>query len=199
MGAVDDRDALEQRLRAACEAGRWSEAATAAIEGYGPEVFSYLIAITRKESDASEVYSQFCENLWTGLPRFRWQSSLRTWAYVLARHAWSHHARDPNRRSGRRVPLSDPAVDRMAEQVRSRTLSFLRSEVKDRLTEVRDEMPPDDRTLLILRIDRKLAWNDIARVMDGDDLSREALAKRSAALRKRFERIKDELRARLRS
>ena len=52
---------------------------------------------------------------------------------------------------------------------------------------------PDDQTLLILRIDRALPWIDIARVMtdepDEPDLSRHA-----AALRKRFERLKQRIR-----
>jgi RNA polymerase sigma-70 factor (ECF subfamily) len=198
---VTDRDALEERLRADCAGGRWAEAATAAIEGYGPEVFSYLVAVTRSESDASEVYSQFCENLWSALPRFRWESTFRTWAYVLARHAWSRHARDPNRRSGRREPLSNPAVEAVAEQVRSRTMTYLRTEVKDRLTALRDELSPEDRTLLILRIDRKLAWRDIAQVMADESavsLDEAGLKRQSAALRKRFERVKAELRAKLR-
>ena len=50
------------------------------------------------------------------------------------------------------------------------------------------------RTLLVLRVDRRMPWRDIARVMadDGDDLER-----LSASLRKRFERVKERLRAHL--
>jgi RNA polymerase sigma-70 factor, ECF subfamily len=197
---VTDREALEQRIRDAGAAADWAGAATAGIEGYGVEIFSYLLTITRNESDASEVYSQFCENLWTGLPRFRWDASFRVWAYVLARHAWSRFARDPNRRSGRRDPLSNPLVEQVAEQVRSRTLTFLRTEVKDKLSELRAQLPPDDQTLLIMRIDRRLAWNEIALVMSDAEpgtLGEAALKRQSAALRKRFERLKLELRAKL--
>jgi hypothetical protein len=45
-----------------------------------------------------------------------------------------------------------------------------------------------------LRVDRRMPWRDIARVMadDGDDLER-----LSASLRKRFERVKERLRAHL--
>ena len=183
----------------ACEAERWTEATTLALESFGEEIFSYLIASTRSEADASEIYSMFCENLWKGLRRFRWESSFRTWAYVLARHAWSHFARDPNRRRGRRVPLSEPEVERIAADVRSRTITLLRTEMKDRLTELRDQLAADDRSLLILRVDRKLSWSDIAAIVGEDEDDAAARTRRAATLRKRFERIKADLRAKLRA
>jgi hypothetical protein len=49
---------------------------------------------------------------------------------------------------------------------------------------------------LILRVDRGLAWNEIAQSMDDGDapLTDTELHRQAAALRKRFERIKDRLR-----
>ncbi len=43
--------------------------------------------------------------------------------------------------------------------------------------------------MLILRIDRGLSWQAIARVLGGDD----DVPRRAAALRKRFERVKLQL------
>ena len=45
---------------------------------------------------------------------------------------------------------------------------------------------------MILRVNRQLPWRDIAQIIDDDA---EDIDKRAAALRKRFERLKDELRA----
>ena len=54
-----------------------------------------------------------------------------------------------------------------------------------------EALDPDDRLLLILRLDREMSWNDIADVYaderEGDDGDRRRTA---AKLRKRFERIK---------
>jgi hypothetical protein len=50
--------------------------------------------------------------------------------------------------------------------------------------------------LLVLRIDRRLAWDDVARVFAGPGASSAEIKKHSAALRKRFERIKAELKKR---
>jgi RNA polymerase sigma-70 factor (ECF subfamily) len=82
----DDVQELEARVRALREAGELAAAATAAIRGLGPSVLRYLRSLLRDEDDAAEAFSRFAENLWTGLPGFRGQASVRTWAYRLA---WS--------------------------------------------------------------------------------------------------------------
>jgi RNA polymerase sigma-70 factor (ECF subfamily) len=195
---VTDRAAFEAKVRAACDAGAWAEAATLLVEGLGPEVLSYLRTLTRDETDAAEVFAGFCESVWTSLPRFRWESSLRTWAYSIARHRWTHLVRDPARRRGD-IPLSALPSYELAERVRTSTPAHQRTDVKDRLAEIRAELSPDDRTLLVLRVDRDLEWRDIARIMSepGDDSDDAALDRRAGALRKRFMRIKAELRVKL--
>jgi RNA polymerase sigma-70 factor (ECF subfamily) len=75
----------------------------------------------------------------------------------------------------------------------------LRTEVKDRVAQLRDELSPEDQAILILRIDRKLEWRDVVRALadegeKGEELSDAEVTKRSATLRKRFERVKDRLR-----
>lgn len=192
----EQREALEAEIRGLCDAQQWGPAATTALRGYGPEVLGYLSAMCRTETDAAEVFSSFCEDMWKGLPRFRWQSSFRTWAYTLARHALYRLGRDPQRRRDRNVALSDtPEVFELAEQVRTTTMIHLRTETKNKFTALREQLEPDDRTLLILRVDRKLAWNEIAAIMaDEAEPTPEQLRRGAATLRKRFERAKERLR-----
>jgi RNA polymerase sigma-70 factor (ECF subfamily) len=193
----DPPDDPEAPLRALCAAGRWDAAATGVVERYGRELLEYLVAIARSEADGADAFSQFTEDLWRGLPRFRWNASARTWCYTLARHALARLRRDPNRRPGRVIALSEaPDVARVAEQVRTRTISYLRTEVKDRVAALREELSPEDQAILILRIDRRLEWRDVVRALadDGDEELTDAdVTRRSAALRKRFERIKSDL------
>lgn len=192
----EQREGLEGQIHAYCDAQQWGPAATAALRGYGPEVLGYLSAMCRTETDAAEVFSSFCEDMWKGLPRFRWQSSFRTWAYTLARHALYRLGRDPQRRRERNAAMSDsPEVLDLAEQVRTTTMIHLRTETKNKFTALREQLEPDDRTLLILRVDRKLAWNEIASIMaEGEEPTPEQLRKGAATLRKRFERAKERLR-----
>lgn len=186
----DERAVFERELRRLCDRGEHRRAATRALEAYGPEVYGYLVATARGESDAAEAFSLFAEDVWRGLAGFRWEASLRTWAYTLARNALSRHLRAERRYRG--LPLSEaPEVFEIAARVRTRTREYMRTEVKDRYAELRRELDPEDQHLLLLRIGRKMSWNDIARVLGGGGSpSAEALKKETARLRKRFERAK---------
>jgi len=171
-------------------------AATLAIRGYGSEIFGFLVAFHRDGEDAAEVFSRFSERLWRDLPAFRGDSSFRTWAYALARHASLNYRRDAARRQGRLDPLpQDSSHAAYLAEVRTETASYLRSQRVARFTAIRESLPPEDQALLVLRVDRGLAWNDLALVMHagdpplaGDDLKREA-----ARLRKRFQLLKQRL------
>lgn len=188
---------LESQLKQQWDAGEMVGAATHAIEAYGPEILGYLVAVLRNHGDAEEAFSTFCEALWKEIERFRWECSFRTWAYALARHAASHLRRAPHRRPGRAIPLSrSPEVYEVAQRVRTATLEFLRTSTKDRFARLREQLDPEDQTLFILRLNRRMSWNDIARIMsrDAGELSSEQLSRASASLRKRFERAKQRLR-----
>jgi RNA polymerase sigma-70 factor (ECF subfamily) len=188
----------EAGIRELCTQERWQEATTAILERYGRELMEYLVAIARSETDGADAFSQFTEDLWKGLPRFRWQSSARTWCYTLARNALSRIRRQPHRKPGRGIGLSDaPEVARLAENMRSTTIMYMRTVVKDEVAALRDELSPEDQAILILRIDRRLPWLDVARALADEDDEPDAseLRKRSASLRKRFERIKADLKA----
>lgn len=186
----DARGRREAEVRSLLADGNVRDAAAAAVELYGGEVLGFLCAIARDDDLANEAFAVFSEDLLRGLPRFRWDASLRTWSYALARNALHRLRRDPRRRPGNNVPLSSPGagISAVVEQVRTRTLPFLRTEVKDELRRLRDALDPDDHALLVLRIDRKLSWKDIARAMPGDD--EQSVERRAATLRKRFERAK---------
>lgn len=192
-GAEPSAD-VEAPLRALCEAQQWRDAATWIVQRYGRELLTYVVAIARSETDGGEAFAQFTEDLWRGLPRFRWQSAARTWCYALARNAL-FRVRRTARRGTPMVALSDvPEVARLAEQVRTATITFMRTQVKDAVAELREQLAPDDQAILILRIDRKLAWLDVARALaEEDEPGHDELVRRAAALRQRFVRIKADL------
>jgi len=88
-----------------------------------------------------------------------------------------------------------PDISKLEQRVRTMTLPHLKSDVKQQVQKLRQSLDPEDQALLILRIDRRLAWNEIGAVMLGPDEARNdaAVARRAASLRKRFERVKDDL------
>lgn len=171
----------------------------AAVEGlslYGSEVYSFLCMRVGNETDAHEVYAQLSEDLWRGIGAFEWRCSFRTWLYTLARNAAVRFERAPASRAARRIPLS--RMDEVAAAAeRSRTRPYLRTDVKDRFAALRSSLSRDEQSLLVLRVDRGLSWQEVARVLhDGDENPDDAALRRGAVnLRQRFQQVKERLRA----
>jgi RNA polymerase sigma-70 factor, ECF subfamily len=191
------RAQLERDIRVAFEVGAFDGAATMAIRGYGPEILGYLTVAAGSHSDASEAFSMFCEDMWKGLPKFEWLSSFRSWAYVLAKNALHRYHRIPAGARWRNIPLEEVAgFFDIEQEVRTSTLMHLRTEAKSAISELREQLEERDRTLLTLRVDRHMSWQDIA-VMLNEQLgpaSADEVRRQAAACRKRFERAKERLR-----
>jgi RNA polymerase sigma-70 factor (ECF subfamily) len=195
-----EREVLEAQLGALVTEGDHRRAATLAVRGYGPEVLGFLCALHRDHDEAADVFSQLCEDLWRGLPAFERRASFRTWLYVLARNASSRFFRTRSRARAHEHRFDDcPQLEQVEERMRTATLTFLRSQARTRLMELRDALPTDDRALLVLRVDRQLDWNDLVRVFhEGSELDEATLKRESARLRKRYQLVKDRLREQMR-
>jgi RNA polymerase sigma-70 factor, ECF subfamily len=187
----------ETEIRTLHAAGEKRRAAERLIETYGRELFGFLIARLRDRDAASEVFSQFTEDLWRGFEAFRWQCSARVWSYTLARHAASRYIDDCRRRGRLEAPLSHAGpLSEIAEKIRTETETALQSEPQRRLAKLREQLSHEDQLLLILRVNRKLAWREIAQILLGEaDATNEgALEREASRLRKRFQIAKIELR-----
>ena len=194
----DARARLEHDVRSACAGGDWERAATLAVRGYGPELLGFLVATLGSETDAADIFGETTEALWRGLPGFAWESTLRTWAYGVARNIVRTRRRDARRRDRRTRAAGESTIEAVAQAVRTETLAFLRTGNRTRLQQLRGALAEEDRMLLVLRVDRGLAWNELARVLregQGDGPMSEAdVAREAARLRKRFQIVKDRLR-----
>lgn len=179
-----------------------SESPAAVVERvlrhHGSEIFGWMLASLPGEPEAADAFSLFSEDLWKSLSRYDGRCSMRTWCYMLARHAVSRVARAGRIAApagGAAVPLSQVEISRIAAERRESTVEHLRTEVKDRVRALREQLDPDDQALLVLRVDKDLPWRDISLVFLGPDASDAELTKHSALMRKRFERLKSKLRA----
>jgi RNA polymerase sigma-70 factor (ECF subfamily) len=191
--------ALERAIRACAVDGRYGDAVTLAIEGYGRGLLGFLYAFV-PDDEVHDLFSELSMKLWQRLPTFRWQSTFRTWSYAIARNLALDARRRRDRERGRNVPLADaPEVAAIAAAVRSTTLVHLRSESERQLDALRESLDPDDRTLLILVLDRGMTWREVAEVMADESADDAELVRLSARMRKRFERLKDRLREQLRA
>jgi len=177
---------LDQRVREHLTLGDPDAAATAAIEQLGPEILGFLRSVLRDEADASDAFSLFAEWVWQGLPSFQGDSSLRTWAYRVAWSAAGRFTRDPWRARRERLPSS--AASRLAAVVRGST-TIAHDAQRSALARLREKLGPEERMLLVLRLDRELSWSEVAEVLAADG----SPPPQEAALRKKFERLKAKL------
>lgn len=191
-----EREKIESEIRARCDRADWTGAVETALRGYGAEIFGFLHAFNRNEQDTSEVFSLFSERVWRGLPAFAWGCSFRTWAYAIARNAALSYRQQAKRRDRGRVQLATGSgLANVVDEVRTATVSYLRTQTRSRIAALRESLSEEDQMLLSLRLDRQLQWSELARVLrEGEgEPGEEELKRESARLRKRFQAVKERL------
>jgi DNA-directed RNA polymerase specialized sigma24 family protein len=165
-----DLSQTEREIGQHLAASELTEVAVLTLRAYGSEVLGYLMSQLHSEQYAQEVFSTFAEDLWRSLPGLSLQTSMRAYAYALARNAKHRFLQRDLRKQRAASPLSQVEhLSRVIAEVRTVTAPHL--------------------ALLTLRIDRGLEWLEIAEVFgETGDLKRAAAQKR-----KRFQLIKEKL------
>ena len=177
--------AIQRRVQELVDRGDAGAAATEALRALGPEILRFLRSVVRNEEDAADAFSHFAENLWKGLPSFRRESSLRTWAFRIAWNAALTLRNDAWHRRGRRFETGEASA--LAEEIRTKTAVRVERQ-RDKLEELRETLTPEEQSLLALRLDREFSWDEIA-----DILSAGGEPVQPLTLMKRFERLKKRL------
>src|ERR1700745_3658905 len=111
----------ELRLQRLIPRGDERAAAAEAIRRLGPAVLRYLRAMLRDESDAADAFSVFAEALWKGLPAFRGECMLRTWAFRLRVPAVKKVRAEAWRRRVR--PFASGEASAIADEIRMTSLA----------------------------------------------------------------------------
>jgi RNA polymerase sigma-70 factor, ECF subfamily len=182
-------DPRDDELRALIAKGEIDQATEQTIRTYGAELVGWLCSIMPTEADGYDAFSRLSEELWRS---FDGRCSVRTWCYMLARHAAFHVRTQP--RNQREVLLSHiPSVLGAVTHVWNTTRGG-EQHAQNVYAEIRRQLDEDDQTLLVLRVDRNLAWRDIALVLLGEQADPEDVTRKAATLRKQFERVKERLR-----
>lgn len=153
----------------------------------GPQLAAYVAAMVRDTDVADDVLGDLYLRLSEGIGKFERLGSFRGWAYRIARNLALDYLRGPRHRRERRFATSEQS--RLVQEVREGTRPYLKTAARDALSRVRAGLDPDEQTLLILRLDRHLPWEEISEV-----LSEPGMSVAPAALRQRFARLKEKVR-----
>lgn len=182
----------EEQIRELHAQGAFDRAAAIAVKRYGSELQGWLTNSVRDDTAAREIYSVCLEQFWKALPQFRFEASIRTLLYRIARNAtyryfWGRQRED--------WVFDSQLVVRPVHE-RSETRPWFRTDVKNKLRDICERLTIKQRMVLSLRVEKQMAWTDIARVMNQGEawLTDESLRREAAALRQQFRRLKVELR-----
>ena len=167
------------------EAGDGRQAATVLLRTHGPSVLRYLRSLLREKDAVDDAFSLFAEWAWTGISRFRGESSLRTWAFGVAWNAARRVTDEAWRKNKERLKTRD--ASKLAQEIRASSALEL-DRRSDKLEELRRELSPEEQNLLVLRIDQELSWDEVATI-----LTSASEPPSVAMLRKRFERLKERI------
>jgi RNA polymerase sigma-70 factor (ECF subfamily) len=191
--------ALEQRLKQAWMDGDLKGSAGTAVSEYGPELLGFLTARFRDRTAAAEAFAQGQEDFWTAWPSFRWDCPARNWMYKIFSNAANRWHRDRHNNPGLRAGLS--GVGQAADQAQASHQSpapYLRTTIKSRFRLLRDQLPEEERTLLILKVDKGFSWREVAEIMLPEaELSAEEWKREADRRAQQFSRLKQKLRQQL--
>jgi RNA polymerase sigma factor (sigma-70 family) len=178
----------EKGIAEALARGDTRAAADIAIRGYEKEIRAYLGRLLGSADDAADAFSFWEEDVWKGIASFEGRGSARVWVYRVASRAGARVAREAWRR--RRVRMRTTAASHLAATARSSGAAS-RDRQAAALDKLREILSYKDRELLVLRLDKRLRFREIAAVLAREGKPADDLA--VAAVRKRFERLKTRL------
>jgi RNA polymerase sigma-70 factor (ECF subfamily) len=178
---------LDARVLELVVADRLKDAGDLLLTRLSPELRPFLHRLLGDVTLAEEAHSATCERLWRGLKTFRWECSLRSWSYIIARREASRCRARHALAEIQQTTLT--VAERMPAKGTSRTsLSTTR---RDILENLRESLSDEDRDLLVLRVERGLAWKEIAAAFLEEETSDPAAIDREAArLRQRYRSIR---------
>lgn len=108
-----------------------------------------------------------------GMDRFRHDAKVETWLFTIAANIWRNEirSRSAEKREGHEIPLEarrEDAGPRLVEMLagdESPLEGLLERERRDRVRDALEELPPQMRRCLVLRIDRQLKYREIAELL----------------------------------
>lgn len=177
--------AWDLRVRELLQAKQNEQAAKVALEAVGAEILGWLCGVFLDDRAAQAAYDDLCSELPHELWAFRDECPLRCWVYGLARRVAFRHLRSPE---SEEAPLGATAPPR---QIRTEQTTELSGSLLSRL---RAKLDPEERMVLILRVDRRMTWEEVAHVMENPSVPA-TLRESADRLRRYFHDIRERVRA----
>ena len=150
------------------------------IEQYEPALRRLAGAYMEQGADREDLFQEIAMALWQAIPKFRGESSERTWLYRIA-HNVSISSSAKLRRVGQREESIPESFDRPSA-LSDAEQELLREEKRRRLTDSIRDLPAIDRQIVLLHLEH-LSYGEIEEVTG---LSETAIATRLTRVREKL-------------
>jgi RNA polymerase sigma-70 factor (ECF subfamily) len=152
------------------------DAYTRLIEQYHQAIYGLVYRILDDPTDAPDTTQEVFLKVFRGMPKFKCESSLKTWMYRIAireasnrrrwffRHKMREHSIEPLPDDRERLPVS--MLDSLVDSAESPFESVARRQVRARLEQALQEIPEHYRTTVVLRDVEDLSYEEIAEVTE---------------------------------
>ena len=150
------------------------------VEQYEPALRRLAGAYLEQQADREDLFQEIAVALWQAIPRFRGESSERTWLYRIAHNVAITATTRVRGRSKREEPISEPFEQ--ASHLPSAEQDLLHREKQQWLIEAVRQLPVVDRQIILLHLEG-LSYAEIETI---SGLSETAIATRLSRTREKL-------------
>jgi RNA polymerase sigma-70 factor (ECF subfamily) len=149
-----------------------------------PQVKGYLARVLKSHADAEDAWQKTLLAAVKAREQLQDQTKLRGWVYAIAHRAALAILRENKRHENEELDDAATAIQQDPKTWWRRTSN------KATLRDLIDALPLSLKTLMVLRLDRELGWDEIAEALGTTDQGTPMTA---ANARQMFSRVKDQL------
>jgi RNA polymerase sigma-70 factor (ECF subfamily) len=134
------------------------------VAAHLPRVWNVVWRVVRHREDAEDVTQEVFVRAWRALPEYRAEAKLSTWLHRIAMNVALNHADRASEKARRQSVTLDPERD--ARPAAETPIDALEAEeLRRRLAECLDALPPAWRAALALREGSSMSYDEMARAL----------------------------------
>lgn len=133
-------------------------------ELYKESIFRYFLRMTGSWEEAGELTQEVFYQACLSIFRFRYESSLKTWLFSIARNVYLKRLREKDKHRTLAWEYDIPFNDWDYRETDMPAELLIQKEQRDRVREALTRLPENTRTILILKEYEQLTYEEIAGV-----------------------------------
>ena len=187
------RDIVEEDKIIKKAADGSAEAFEQLVVTYQTPIYRLCLRMTGNPEDAADLTQESFLKAWRALDTFRFGSSFSTWLFRLASNTCLDHLRVQKRRPTLSLTLQDEDGEEttldLPDTAPTPEEAVVALEERERLTRALEQLDPQQRQILTLRVVNDLTYTEIADILEvKEGTVKSRIARARDALRKKYQK-----------